>query len=376
MPLWIAPDWPAESYQRGRFREHPAGVFLLPAALARLGYPAERAAYAVNGLYQVLTLMLVPLLAASFVETSAARRLAWLLQLLPIAFAYRARANHEAALLLCLAAALYATERARETPRFAPLLAGSLAAMALVKGLVVVPAALSCAAWLAVRGLVERKRTAPAWWGLAGSCLVVLVSASAYEALYQRATGESFLDYYLGRATRADPNPPAAVGETLYNLLFYGARVLWLAAPWSVAPLLALWRRSGASPAVAAPAAQMPAASKQAVGATVGVAASESAPPSPAARAGALFALATLAIYVGLFSLGERRAERYIFPVYFVAGAAGALYAMRRSPALERALRRLDSAYLPPLLWAATLALHLLAGRLSLPRIDIWAPDA
>src|SRR5713101_5250597 len=45
---WIAPEWWGlwpEAHQTGYFREHPAGLFLIPAALGRLGIPAEQTAY-------------------------------------------------------------------------------------------------------------------------------------------------------------------------------------------------------------------------------------------------------------------------------------------------------------------------------------------
>jgi hypothetical protein len=51
---WIAPDFPPGWYMRGAFREHPAGLFVPPAILARLGYPAPQAAYAMNVVYQIL----------------------------------------------------------------------------------------------------------------------------------------------------------------------------------------------------------------------------------------------------------------------------------------------------------------------------------
>ena len=57
---WIAPDFPPGWYMSGPFREHPAGLLAPAAALARLGYPAPQAAYALNALYQVLTIVLAP----------------------------------------------------------------------------------------------------------------------------------------------------------------------------------------------------------------------------------------------------------------------------------------------------------------------------
>src|SRR6478672_11876238 len=42
---WIAPEWWGFWDSQGLFREHPAGVFLLPTALSRLGIPPVQAAY-------------------------------------------------------------------------------------------------------------------------------------------------------------------------------------------------------------------------------------------------------------------------------------------------------------------------------------------
>ena len=140
---WIAPLWPADSYQHGRFREHPVGIFVLPALLARAGYPAEQAAYAVNAAYQIAALLLAPVVASAFAPGPHAQRLAWLLQLVPVAFVYRIRANHEPAILLLLLVALYATERSRERPLFALLGAAALDGILLVKGLIVLPALLA-----------------------------------------------------------------------------------------------------------------------------------------------------------------------------------------------------------------------------------------
>ena len=106
MARWIAPEWPPGAYGQGYFREHPAGLFWPAALLARLGYPAPQAAFAANLLYQALTLVLLARLAASLAAEPEARALGWILQLLPLAFAYRVRANHEQPLVMCLAMAL------------------------------------------------------------------------------------------------------------------------------------------------------------------------------------------------------------------------------------------------------------------------------
>jgi 4-amino-4-deoxy-L-arabinose transferase-like glycosyltransferase len=344
MERWIAPTWPSGSYAQGLYREHPVGVFVRPALLARAGYPAEQAAYVVNAIDQIGALLLLPVLAAAFADRRHSWRLASLVQLVPIAFTYRIRANQEATVLLCLVVALVGTELSRERPAFALLTAAALDALALVKGLVVVPALVACLLWLLACRLA-RRRLGFAWWGLVLAVVAILATALAYDSAYTRVTGESFLGYYLGRAVRADPNPASRVSDTLYNLFWYGARVVWFAAPWSVLALFAGRPRP------------------------------EGTADERGRFAGALFVLAATLVYLVFFSLGQRRAERYIFPAYFLVAGGGALAAQQRWPRLARALRPLDSPYAPIVIFAATVALHLIGGLLHLPRIKLWAPD-
>jgi hypothetical protein len=79
-------------------------------------------------------------------------------------------------------------------------------------------------------------------------------------------------------------------------------------------------------------------------------------------------------LYVGLFSLSDRRADRYVFPAYYAVGAAGAVAALRASSRLRRLAGGLDRPWLPAAVWAAAFGAHLFAGRLGLPTVKIWAP--
>jgi len=205
---WIAPDAPPGSYISGRFREHPAGLFWPAALLARLGYPPEQAAYALNALYQCATLVLIPVLAATLVSGSEARALAWLLQLLPIAFTYRVRANHEAALLLCLVLALAGTEWSRRHARFATLTALGLVGMLLVKGIFAAFGPVACGIWLLASRRDPERAVGKAWAGLALAVAAMAATAVAYEWLYRSATGEPFWSFYVSRQLGV-----AALGE-------------------------------------------------------------------------------------------------------------------------------------------------------------------
>ncbi len=354
---WIAPDFPPDWFMSGPFREHPVGLFVPAAALARLGYPALQAAYALNALYQVLTIVLLQRLAAALVPGLQARALGWLVQLLPIAFTFRVRANHEQAVLLCLVAALCGIERARSRPRWALLTVAALASLVLVKGVLAVFGPALCALWLLAHG---RSGTRPphraAWAGLAVGVAAMATAAVAYELLYRKATGQPFWSSYLSQqlGVAAVSQSAGGLAQKAYNLVWYLGRVLWFPFPWSLTLLAAgwhgpwLWRR--------------------------GAAGARSSPADGAVR-GAVFVAGMVLLYVGLFSLSDRRADRYIFPVYYAVGSAGAVAALRMWPRFRNVAERLDRPWVPAAVWCLAFFAHAVGGRLGLPTVKIWGPD-
>jgi hypothetical protein len=48
--------------------------------------------------------------------------------------------------------------------------------------------------------------------------------------------------------------------------------------------------------------------------------------------------------------------------------------ALRASPRLRRVAATLNRPWVPAAVWAVTFVAHLLAGRLGLPTIKVWAP--
>jgi len=357
---WIAPEWWGQWGRQDPFLEHPAGLFVLPALLASLGYPALQAAYTVNAAYQVLTLVLVQRLAACYAPGLAARSLPWMLPLLPIAFVYRIRANHEQAMALGLVLALYATVRSRSDARWMAVTAAAFVFMATVKGLLAVFAPLACAwvllvgRWTAPRGTAAERR---AWAGLALAVLATAVAAGLYEAAYRLATGESFHARYVGRWISVALRPAVGprVAQTADSVLWYLVRLVLFALPWSLVAGWALWSvrrdlaRIGAGPA-----------------------------PDEAGRAhrlalgGLLAGLGVVAIYLGLMSLPGRRADRYLFPAYIVLGATGAGAAARSSPPVQRLTAAADRwhPYTAVVIYLAGFGLSLGWNLLELPRGD------
>src|SRR6185295_11888457 len=179
-------------------------------------------------------LALAARLALAVAAGAEARALAFFLQLLPVAFAYRIRANHEPLLLLCFVAALLGVERSRSDARWGALTVAGLAGALLVKGMLAAPALLACAAWAWLSP--GAGRASRAWLGLAAATLALALLVGGYEAAYRAATGESFLGYYLGRwlgdgSLSAPLERAASFG---YVFIWYAARVLWFAFPWSL----------------------------------------------------------------------------------------------------------------------------------------------
>jgi 4-amino-4-deoxy-L-arabinose transferase-like glycosyltransferase len=350
MARWIAPEWSGRWNAHGLYREHPAGIFWLPALLARLGYPPRQAAYAVNTIYLACTIILIQRLAALFVSGFEARTLAWLLQLIPIAFTYRLRANHEQVVLLCFLAALYGIERSRARAAWGLLTAFSFVGLLLVKGVLFVFLPIACGVLL----LTDRKGQGMrrAWTMLIVSVAIASFAAASYEIAFRSATGEGFIGPYLGRQlkTAAALNSTAIVIQKIENVVWYAARVLWFAFPWSFIPLASVWRDRRQTRDVS------------------------SHPADGRARRAGITCLVMTLVYVLVFSLSDRKADRYIFPAYFLVGACGAVMALRRSARFRRVAERFDARQPRTTVdvFFITLGLHLVGGWLHMPRVKIW----
>jgi len=350
---WIAPSWGGHWNRTDLYREHPAGIVVMPQLLIRLGYPAGQAAYLVNALFQVLTIILVRQLAVTFVPPGDARALAWLLQLLPVAFAYRIRANHEQVLLAMVLLALVATERSRSNAAWGGVTACAVTLALLVKGVFAVMLPVTCAVWLIARPAEGRAARIKTWAGLAGAVLAAAGAAAWYEHAYLAATGESFVGPYLRQQlglAAVQRSPGAAIAQKLQNGGWYLGRIAWFAFPFS---LVLLWRGLRAAHAQAGRTAGRGAVAGPGVRRAFG----------QDARALALV-LGLAALYVAAFCLSDRRADRYIFPVYFLVGGAGAAVALRTMPLAGRLASRV--ARLGPLdavaVWLLTFLLALPGG--------------
>lgn len=345
----IAPEWGGLWNGTGLWQEHPIGIYLAPIALAKVGYPAEQAAYAV-GIAAALTCLLLMARLARAAEPSAGRSALVLLQLVPAAFVFRVRANQEYPMLLCLLVLLLALDGVRRSWAWSAVAAAALVAALLVKGVFVAIVLLGAGVWILLNPMRAPGSLARPIVTLAGSMVAMVLVALVYDRLYEQAAGTTFWAGYWRRQLGpvADAAPSAGALPLLYHGVFYLAHLAWLSAPWGAALI--------------------------AVAAGWFTAARNTWRVQPAAlRRAAAFALLFAGAAIVLLSPSGRFAERYLFSPIFVTAAIGVAVACRRWPHIPVAVAQIERRvpYLPVLVW-----LVLIVGRLGLgpllPRPRFW----
>jgi hypothetical protein len=345
----IAPEWGGLWNGTGLWQEHPVGIYLLPIALAKLGYPATQAAYAVGIAVGLACLLLLARLARA-AEPSAGRSALVLLQLVPAAFVFRVRANQEYPMLLCLLVALVALDGVRRSWTWSVAVAAALVAALLVKGVFVVIVLLGAGIWVVVNPLRASGPVLRPLVALAGSLAAMVLVALVYDQLYESAAGTTFWAGYwrrqLGPVAAAAPGAGALA--LVYHAFFYLAHLAWLSAPWGAVLIV------------------------MAIGWVSKARNAWRAQPDALKRAAA-FALAFAAATIVMLSPSGRFAERYLFSPIFLTAAVGVAVACRSWPAIPVAVAQIERRlpYLPVLVW-----LVLIVGRLGLgpllPRPRFW----
>lgn len=347
---WIAPEWWGfwpEAAMSGYFREHPAGLFWLPAAMGRIGIPAAQAAY-ITGIGAALAaLVLIASIVARLTSRAEGRAALVLLQLMPVAFIFRVRANHEYPMLLALALTLAGLAGVARSWRWAGLVAAGLTLGLLVKGVFVVMPLGAAALWVLINPTAEANARRRGLAAIAIALVTMAAVAALYDWHYARVTGDGFWRAYWAR--QLGPLQIATPGEggstLLQNVGFYLSRLLWHPAPWSFAIVWAAWmerrRLTDAWTLIPAP-----------------------------ARRGLLFALGFAAMAVVVLAPSSRFAERYVFSGTYAVGTLGAVLAWRYWPRVRAAIARADAALpaLPAMLWFVLMMLRLGVGP-ALPRI-------
>lgn len=347
---WIVPSWWGLWDGVGLFREHPAGMLVPPAALGALGIPARQAAYVMGIGYGLASLLLIGWLVARIASPREGRWTLVLLQLMPVAFVFRIRANHEYPMLLCLLAAIVALDGVRRSWWWLPAVAAAITAALLIKGVFVAIVLLGAGLWALLNPLRAPGSMIRPLVALAVAVGCAAAMAVGYDVLYERAAGTTFWAGYWRRQLGpvAEAAPGAGVLPILGHIGFYVAHLAWLSAPWGAAlvglTIVWCWRARDQWRRMPAP-----------------------------LRGTLVFALAFAAASILMLSPSGRFAERYLFSPFFVSAAAGVAAACYAWPGLAAFVERLDRRIpaLPALLW-----LVLMVGRLGfgplLPRPRFW----
>ena len=345
----IAPEWGGLWNGAGLWQEHPVGIYLLPIALAKLGYPAAQAAYAV-GIAAALACLLLLARLARAAEPSAGRSALVLLQLVPAAFVFRVRANQEYPMLLCLLVTLVALDGVRRSWTWSLAVAGGVIAALLVKGVFVAILLLGAGLWILLNPLRAPGSMRRPALALAGAMAAAVAAAVVYDQLYVQATGSTFWAGYWRRQLGpvADAAPAAGIFDPASRTFFYMAHLAWLSAPWGVALVVIVtgWLSKARAGWKAQP---------------------------ETVRRTALFAIRFGGIAIFVLSLSGRFAERYLFSPIFVTAAIGVAMACRAWPQIPVTVAQIERRvpFLPVLVW-----LVLIAGRLGLgpllPRPRFW----
>ena len=344
---WIAPEWWGYWDSYGWFREHPAGVFFLPTLLAQIGLPAIQGAYVVGIGAGLACLLLIGVLVSRSTSAADGRAALILLQLMPVAFLFRIRANHEYPMLLCTLAVLIGLDGVRRSWWWVLAVAAAFTAALLVKAVFVVLILVAAALWIAINpsrtpGSIARPTVA-----IAAALVVMVITAVAYDAAYFRITGENFWGPYwsrqLGPLTIATPLENASTLAS--HVWFYITRLLWHAAPWSLTLVVVLWAWRSRLRSIW-----------------------QATPPET--RRGVMFAALFVVLAVVILSPSSRFAERYAFSATYALGTLGAIVTWRAWPAMAQAIRSLDRNIpaFPAVLWFALMVGRLVIGPF-LPRI-------
>jgi 4-amino-4-deoxy-L-arabinose transferase-like glycosyltransferase len=301
---WCAPQWWGHGGHQGLFRDHPPGLFWLPALLVRAGVKDSRAALCANFIYILLGLYFLFKFAGVFGDSALGWAAVFGFVLTPIFMQYLIRANHEQALNLAVVAGLYGLSRSSRSFRHRALFVAALVFAVFIKGFSAV--VLSIPALLFWLILSRNRKTFSL---IVVAHVLMLAAVALFEGWYRGVTQSSFLSAYVafqgGRTIQAAFLPLRKV----YNFLWYAARVLWFSAPWVHFLLYGLYKYGREKLSL----------SKDAF-----------------LRFLLLGSLSILAF----ISLSDRKADRYIFPAYLLFSLAGVYVLAKMKPRFLSFFRR------------------------------------
>jgi len=345
---WIAPKWhgthghPYDAY----VRDHFLGNVFIGLILTKLGLPAGHALHVFQMLSQILSLFLLVGISGFFIKDNRSPlSLLWALQLIPVAFTYQIRANHEQSMMLFTLMAVYAALLSTRSLKYLWIVLVGIQGVFLIKGasVIVVPFLCLGAYLLETKNL---KQT-----GCFAGILLLLFSTLAgtlyfYEHWFREVTGlEFFSEYWQVQIMQRSLYPSYIQNvflNKLVNLSYYLSRCFYYTLPWSLILLVVLIRNRSC----------IWAKTKELLRNL----------ERPENSAILLLAFCGLT-YPLIFSLSDRTASRYIFPAYYFLGAAmvlGLNVYVSKFRQLVEAIERYGVFPVASSLWFIAVCFHLL----------------
>jgi len=314
-------------------RDHLIGQFFFPVILSKLGFPSEYSLYFLNTIYRLLFIFIFYLMVREFVENEKALIILWALQLCLINFTYQLRANHEQFLLLCLASTMLGFVKINHGVWFKILFMVGFIFSFLTKGLAAItllPVLFSI--WFILYSKLESKKYINILWIII-SFFGLLLTLYLYELWFQAVTGYPFFEAYFkiqvfGRSIQDSVSTYPFMLQKIVNIFHYLSRTLINALPWVLLLVISLAIKFYKTRSFKL---DLPAKTKQLV-----------------------WILANfVVVYVLLFSLSNRLAQRYIFPAYYCFNILVLIILIQYSSTLQIFQKYLNSKIKPGyvLLW-------------------------
>lgn len=333
-PKWGENYWgfDPKSYMQDQF----PGQVLMGVALTKLAIPAAQSLHLLGMIFQILSIILLSLVASELQVSNGQESnvLLYSLLLIPLSFSYNIRANHELGIMFFSLLALFSGLKISKSAWWAVLSAISCLAMIWIKGPFFIFSALFLIIGFYFSSSAQKKYQ-NLLISLSASFFIMLSSIYLFEIFYQKMTNESFLKafWHIQVEQRALNKNIAHsfIIQKILNFYYYFSHYLAYAMPWSLLVIINViikrkkfnlnFLKSRLS----------------------------------------LCLLFSAMTYCLAFSLSNRIAGRYVFPGYYLMAAWFILVLYNSSEFFQQTHKRIMRSglyYLVPTLWFLAFIIH------------------
>jgi len=227
---WCAPEWWGHADTAGWFHDHPPGIFWGTGTLIHLGIPSHAAPRCANLLYMFLTLFVIFHLAKYFRDETCAWGAVFAYFFTPVFFQFALRANHEPALNLTFLMGIYGIVRSEQAWSYRALFIFSTVSAVLIKGMSgVVLLMLAALYW------VFFSRSKKTLFTILMAILAVIIMIILFDLWYLTVTKNiPFWKNYLLVQGGFTGKTELFSLQKIYNFVWYIGRTLWFSFPWTL----------------------------------------------------------------------------------------------------------------------------------------------